>query len=55
MRRKEFEVVVLAEDLPDEVLTKGMAGNLRILPAIVTSTFLLLLFQQRFGLFNLAT
>ncbi|MFP5974332.1 DUF4926 domain-containing protein [Enterobacter mori] len=26
MRRKEFEVVVLAEDLPDEGLTKGMIG-----------------------------
>ncbi|WP_343648757.1 DUF4926 domain-containing protein [Enterobacter sp.] len=26
MRRKEFEVVVLAEDLPDEGLTKGMLG-----------------------------
>lgn len=26
MRREEFEVVVLAEDLPDEGLTKGMVG-----------------------------
>lgn len=26
MRREEFEVVVLAEDLPDEGLTKGMIG-----------------------------
>ncbi|MEH0885391.1 DUF4926 domain-containing protein [Enterobacter sp. UNJFSC 003] len=26
MRRKEFDVVVLAEDLPDEGLTKGMVG-----------------------------
>lgn len=26
MRREEFEVVVLAEDLPDEGLTKGMLG-----------------------------
>ncbi|ENS2330319.1 DUF4926 domain-containing protein [Salmonella enterica] len=28
MRREEFEVVVLAEDLPDEGLTKGMAGSI---------------------------
>lgn len=26
MRREEFESVVLAEDLPDEGLTKGMVG-----------------------------
>jgi hypothetical protein len=26
MRREEFEVVVLAEDLPDVGLTKGMVG-----------------------------
>jgi hypothetical protein len=26
MRREEFEVVVLAEDLPEEGLTKGMVG-----------------------------
>ena len=26
MRRKELEVVVLAEDLPDDGLTKGMVG-----------------------------
>lgn len=26
MRREEFEVVVLAEDLPDIGLTKGMLG-----------------------------
>lgn len=26
MRREEFEVVVLAEDLPEEGLTKGMLG-----------------------------
>ena len=26
MRREEFEVVVLAEDLPDKGLTKGMVG-----------------------------
>ena len=26
MRREEFEVVVLAQDLPAEGLTKGMAG-----------------------------
>lgn len=26
MRREEFETVVLAEDLPDEGLTKGMLG-----------------------------
>ncbi|MBV7404233.1 DUF4926 domain-containing protein [Enterobacter sp. ENT03] len=28
MRRKELEVVVLAEDLPDEGLTKGMVGTI---------------------------
>ena len=26
MRREEFEVLVLAEDLPDKGLTKGMVG-----------------------------
>ncbi|WP_147197005.1 DUF4926 domain-containing protein [Pantoea sp. MBD-2R] len=26
MRREEFEVVVLAEDLPNDGLTKGMVG-----------------------------
>ena len=26
MRREEFEVVVVAEDLPEEGLTKGMLG-----------------------------
>lgn len=26
MRREEFEAVVLAEDLPNEGLTKGMVG-----------------------------
>lgn len=26
MRREEFEVVVLTEDLPDDGLTKGMLG-----------------------------
>lgn len=28
MRREEFEVVVLAEDLPNEGLTKGMVGTI---------------------------
>ncbi|HFK6083338.1 TPA: DUF4926 domain-containing protein [Enterobacter cloacae] len=28
MRREEFEVVVLVEDLPDEGLTKGMEGTI---------------------------
>lgn len=28
MRREEFEVVVLVEDLPDEGLTKGMVGTI---------------------------
>ncbi|BCA39684.1 DUF4926 domain-containing protein [Kluyvera ascorbata] len=28
MRREEFEVVVLAEDLPDKGLTKGVLGTI---------------------------
>lgn len=30
MKRSEFDVVVLAEDLPDEGLTKGMIGAIVI-------------------------
>ncbi|WMY76419.1 DUF4926 domain-containing protein [Buttiauxella selenatireducens] len=30
MMRSEYDVVVLAEDLPDEGLTKGMSGTIVI-------------------------
>jgi len=40
MKRSELEVVVLAEDLPEEGLTKGMAGTIVIVFEAPTLAYL---------------